>query len=184
LNLRNRVRNFVNAVQNMRVTDVLPDHIEKYLATRNVSADTKDADCRAVSSFFTWCMKGKRHWAVNNSCFAVEIEGASDDDAHEPVVLPVTDCERLLRAAEAFGNGRLVPYPTSAPSPMAGAPAPAPQYAPRMPYAPGASPSQGRAVYAPAPQPAYYQQSALALVAQQPYPQPAPVASLWSPKPS
>jgi hypothetical protein len=59
-------------------------------------------------------------------------------------------------------------YPTSAPIPMAGAPAPAPQYAPRMPYAPGASPSQGRAVYAPAPQAAYYQQPAPAPLAQYP----------------
>jgi len=70
-------------------------------------------------------------------------------------------------------------YPTSAPSPMAAAPAPAPQYAPRPAYAPGASPSQGRAVYAPAPQPAYYQQPAPAPVPKypQPYPQPAPMAA-------
>ena len=58
----------------MRVTDVLPEHIEHYLAQRNVSPNTKDANCRAISSFFTWCMKGKRHWCVNNPCYAVEIE--------------------------------------------------------------------------------------------------------------
>jgi site-specific recombinase XerD len=69
------VTHFVTNVGNLRVTDVLPEHIEKYLAQRNVSANTKDADCRAISSFFTWCMKGKRHWCVNNPCYAVEIEG-------------------------------------------------------------------------------------------------------------
>ena len=109
-NLRNRVSHFINNTGNMRVTDVLPDHIEHYLAQRNVSANTKDADCRAISSFFTWCMKGKRHWAINNPCYAVEIEGLTADDDREPVVLPVSECEALLRAAEKFENGHLVPY--------------------------------------------------------------------------
>lgn len=108
--LRRRVTHFVNNVGNLRVTDVVPDHIENYLAHRNVSANTKDANCRAISSFFTWCMKGKRHWAVNNPCYAVEIEGLTSDDDREPVVLAVKECEALLRAAEKFENGRLVAY--------------------------------------------------------------------------
>lgn len=108
--LRRRVTHFVKNVPNLRVTDVLPDHIENYLAHRNVSANTKDANCRAISSFFTWCMKGKRHWTINNPCYAVEIEGLTSDDDREPVVLAVKECEALLRAAEKFENGRLVPY--------------------------------------------------------------------------
>src|SRR5262249_45634574 len=58
LNLKHRVKNFVTAVGNVRVIDVIPEHVENYLANRDVSPDTKDADCRAISSFFTWCMKG------------------------------------------------------------------------------------------------------------------------------
>jgi len=108
--LRRRVTHFVKNVPNLRVTDVLPDHIENYLAHRNVSANTKDANCRAISSFFTWCMKGKRHWAINNPCYAVEIEGLTSDDDREPVVLAVQECAALLRAAEKFENGRLLPY--------------------------------------------------------------------------
>ncbi len=108
--LRRRVTHFVRNTGNMRVTDVLPDHIEKYLANRNVSANTKDANCRAISSFFTWCMKGKRHWAINNPCYAVEIEGLTSDDDREPVVLAVKECEALLRAAEAHEEGQLVSY--------------------------------------------------------------------------
>lgn len=108
--LRRRVTHFVKNVPNLRVTDVLPDHIENYLAHRNVSANTKDANCRAISSFFTWCMKGKRHWAINNPCYAVEIEGLTSDDDREPVVLAVNECEALLRAAEKFESGRLVAY--------------------------------------------------------------------------
>ena len=55
-------------------------------------------------------MKGKRHWCINNPCYAVEIEGRTGDDDREPVLLAVEECERLLRAAEGFENGRLVPY--------------------------------------------------------------------------
>ena len=108
--LRNRVEHFVANTGNVRVTDVLPEHIEKYLAQQVVVPNTKDGYCRALSSFFSWCMKGKRHWCVNNPCYAVEIEGLTSDDDREPVVLPLSDCEALLRAAEKFENGRLVPY--------------------------------------------------------------------------
>jgi integrase len=110
LNLRRRVTNFVRGVGNKRVIDVVPEHIEHYLATRNVSPITKDAERRAVSSFFVWCMKGKRHWAINNPCYAVEIEGVAGNGDHEPVVMPVDECEKLLRAAEGFEGGKLVPY--------------------------------------------------------------------------
>ncbi len=109
-NLRQRVTRFVSNLGNLRVTDVLPEHIEHFLSNRNVSANTKDADRRALSSFFLWCMKGKRHWAVNNPCYAVEIEGFATADDHEPVVLPVDECRALLQAAEKIQKGRSVPY--------------------------------------------------------------------------
>ena len=108
--LRNRVEHFVANTGNVRVTDVLPEHIEKYLAQQAVVPNTKDGYCRALSSFFSWCMKGKRHWCVNNPCYAVEIEGLTSDDDREPVVLPLSDCEALLRAAEKFEKGHLLPY--------------------------------------------------------------------------
>ena len=109
-NLRNRVGNFVKGVGNKRVIDVMPEHVESYLAQREVTPETKDGDRRAISSFFSWCLKGKRHWCLNNPCYAVEVEGASRDHDREPVVLPVGDCEKLMRAAEAFAGGKLVPY--------------------------------------------------------------------------
>ena len=108
--LRNRVEHFVANTGNVRVTDVLPEHIEKYLAQQAVVPNTKDGYCRALSSFFSWCMKGKRHWCVNNPCYAVEIEGLTSDDDREPVVLPLSECAALLRAAEKFESGHLVPY--------------------------------------------------------------------------
>ena len=109
-NLRGRVTHFVKRVGNLRVIDVLPEQVEHYLAQQNISANSKDAYCRAISSFFSWCMKGKRHWTVNNPCYAVEIEGVTADEDREPEVLPVKECEALLRAAEQFKGGRVVPY--------------------------------------------------------------------------
>lgn len=109
-NLRGRVSHFVNNTTNVRVTDVLPEHIEKYLAHLDITQDSKNGYRKKLSSFFSWCMKGKRHWCVNNPCYAVEIEGMTSDDDREPVVLPVSECETLLRAAEKFAKGHLVPY--------------------------------------------------------------------------
>ncbi len=69
--LRSRLAHCVSNSANSRVTDVLPLHIEKYLARQDVTANTKDGYCRAISSFFSWCMQGKRHWCVNNSCAGI-----------------------------------------------------------------------------------------------------------------
>jgi len=109
-NQRGRVKHLVRHLPNMRVTDILPEHIEQYLMKLPISAESKAGYQKKISSFFTWCMKGKRHWCVNNPCYAVEIEGLTDDDDREPVVLPVSECEAFLRAAENFENGHLVPY--------------------------------------------------------------------------
>jgi integrase len=109
-NLRARVKQFVARMPNMRVVDVLPEHLEHFLAQLNISQDSKNWYRKRLSSFFAWCMKGKRHWCVNNPCYAVEIEGLRREDDREPVVLPVKECRELLRAAERFEKGRLVPY--------------------------------------------------------------------------
>jgi len=109
-NQRGRVRHFIKRMPNLRVIDVLPEHVEQYLATLKICPDSKDGYRRKLSSFFSWCMKGKRHWTVNNPCYAVEVEGGRRDEEQEPVVLAVAACEALLRAAETFEDGRLVPY--------------------------------------------------------------------------
>jgi integrase len=109
-NQRGRVRHFIKRMPNLRVIDVLPEHVEQYLATLKICPDSKDGYRRKLSSFFSWCMKGKRHWTVNNPCYAVEVEGGRRDEEHEPVVLAVPECEALLRAAEKYEDGKLVPY--------------------------------------------------------------------------
>lgn len=106
-NLRVRLNIFSNSVRNLRVADVTPEVIDGYLDKRNVGAGSKDNDRRAVSRFFSWCMDRKRRWATANPCAAVRVALA---EKAPPAILTVDECERLLWAAEAFKDGRLVPY--------------------------------------------------------------------------
>jgi integrase len=107
-NLRLRVGAFGNNIGSVRVADITRSVVESYLEKRNVSPASRDNDRRAVSRFFSWCMKNKREWTATNPCHGVEVEQAEDNAP--PKVLSLAQCEKLLRAAEAYRNGRLVPY--------------------------------------------------------------------------
>jgi integrase len=77
------------------------------LGKRTVSAKTKDNDRRAISRFFSWCIERPRRWAAMNPCR--EIRTARCDDV-PPAILAVKECKALLTEAQAFEEGRLVPY--------------------------------------------------------------------------
>lgn len=104
---RIRMTLFKNTTRNLRVADVTPETIDAFLASRKVSASGKDTDRRAVSRFFSWCIERPRRWAVANPCREVRVEMG---EAKPPQVLSVPDCEKLLRAAEGYKGGLLVPY--------------------------------------------------------------------------
>src|ERR1051325_4997320 len=106
-NLRPRVNVFFTCVPKMRVADVTPDTIDTYLGKRAVSPKSKDNDRRAVSRFFSWCIERPRRWSTMNPCREIRI--ARGDDA-PPAVLSLKECKALLRKAESFEQGRLVPY--------------------------------------------------------------------------
>lgn len=106
-NLKTRVNVFCNSVANLRVCDVTPETIDGFLDARTVSAATKDNDRRAVSRFFSFCIDRKRRWATVNPCRAVTVD---QDEASAPQVLTVDQCRNLLKAAQKFKGGRLLPY--------------------------------------------------------------------------
>lgn len=106
-NLRRRVNVFVNSVPNMRVADITPDTIEGFLAKRDVAATSKDNDRRAVSGFLSWCMDRKRRWIAVNPCSAVKVE---QGEKAPPAILTLDQCKTILKKAEKFKAGRLVPY--------------------------------------------------------------------------
>jgi integrase len=104
---RIRMGVFKNSVGNHRVSDVTPEIIDQFLATRDVSPAGKDTDRRAVSRFFSWCIDRQRRWTTANPCRAVRVEMA---EKAPPSVLTVKDCKKLLRAAETHKGGMLAPY--------------------------------------------------------------------------
>ena len=101
-----RMNVFKGSTPNIRIAEFTPEHIDTFLATRNVSASGKDTDRRAVSRFFSWCIERPRYWATSNPCREVKTEVKRK----RAVVLTVDQCEHLLRAAENYKRGKLVPY--------------------------------------------------------------------------
>ena len=104
---RTRMTVFKNSVPNLRVVDVTPETMDRFLATRKTSPSSKDTDRRAVSRFFSWCIERPRRWLLANPCREVRVERG---EAAAPTVLSVEDCGRLLNAAEAHKSGLLAPY--------------------------------------------------------------------------
>lgn len=101
---RNRAEVFVNQLGLVRVADVTPEQIEKYLGRLDVSATTKQNNKLAISRFFSWCMARPRQWRKDNPCAVIKIDR---DEPGEPEILTPEQCEKLLRAAEA---NHMAPY--------------------------------------------------------------------------
>jgi integrase len=101
---KTRMKMFRDGVSNARIADVTPEFIEAYLSGRKTSAGGKDTDKRAISRFFSWCIERPRRWAVTNPCREVKI---AKGEAAPIQILPVKDCQKLLRASAPAG---LAPY--------------------------------------------------------------------------
>jgi Site-specific recombinase XerD len=108
-NLKARVEMFGNGIRNLRVAEITPETIEAYLGKRNVEKATKDNDRRALSRFFSWCIVSPQKWISGNPAKKQVRERLRQRDTL-PAVLTVSQCEGLLRAAERYREGRLVPY--------------------------------------------------------------------------
>jgi integrase len=113
-NLRLRVGMFSNSIGNLRVSDITPDTIYAYLekrtnGERGVTVASSDNDRRALSKFFGWCQQRPRQWIRQNPA-RKETREKKRRSGKTPVVMSVDECKALLRAAEGFKDGRLVPY--------------------------------------------------------------------------
>jgi integrase len=101
---KNRIEPFINSLGLVRVADVSPEMIEKYIGRLKVSQVTKGNLKRGISRFFTWCMARPRCWRKDNPARVVVVE---QDERGEPEILTVDQCDKLLCAAEPAG---LAPY--------------------------------------------------------------------------
>jgi len=106
-NLKIRVDIFANSVANVTLSAITPEFVEEYLDKRNVSGATRDNDRRALSRFFSWCIERPRRWMASNPARDVKVERG---EKQPPAILTVDQCEKLLRAAEDYENGKLAPY--------------------------------------------------------------------------
>src|ERR1017187_7643511 len=93
-NYHDRMRVFINSVENYRMDAITPEMVDGYLAKRNVSPLSKVADCRVIKAFFSWTIAHPRRWLTINPAAAVTIELR---ERHEPAVLTVPQCKALLR---------------------------------------------------------------------------------------
>jgi integrase len=100
---------FVQFVGEVRVVDLTLDHVSRYLDGLDIKPDSRDAKRKIISSFFNWCMQPERRWCHQNPCLSLKIEGVSKAGEREPQVFSVEDCTKLLRSAETYRNGEMVP---------------------------------------------------------------------------
>jgi integrase len=105
--LKTRINVFGNSTRNLPVGEITPDMIEDFCRKLDVTPTTQDNYRRAVSRFFSWCIERPRRWATLNPCSAIKIKRG---EIPPPSILTVSECEKLLRAAEASKAGALVPY--------------------------------------------------------------------------
>jgi len=103
---RLRASAFVNSTRNIRVSELTPEVIESFLdgiKTPRTRINYKFG----ISRFMSWCVERPRRWTDKNPCAAIKIRIG---DVEPPQILTVEQCEKLVRAAEKFKGGRLVPY--------------------------------------------------------------------------
>jgi integrase len=100
-----RMNIFKNSVSNVRVSEVTPEIIEKFLEGRKISACGKDTDRRAISRFFSWAIERPRRWVTSNPCREVKTTFKKGP----PQILTVAECEKLLKAAEKYRRGICAP---------------------------------------------------------------------------
>src|SRR5262245_1529602 len=102
--LESRFRAFVPAFTGRNVSEVNHSAIEAWVAKQGQSAWTRKGALRDVKTLFAFCVK--RGYVNLNPCERLESIKIADA---APVILSVSDCEKLLNAALAVDAG-LIPY--------------------------------------------------------------------------
>ncbi len=97
---KTRISVFKNSVPNVRVSQMTPEFVEKFLSDLKVMPEGKDTYRRAISRFCSWCIERPRRWMASNPCREVRIERG---EKAPPAVLSVKECRKGLRAARKEG---------------------------------------------------------------------------------
>ena len=103
-NLRGRVGMFSRLHGAKHVAEVTPDDCRDFVFRKGTSPRNQINDRLAVSNFLNWCVR--RQFATVNLMEAVDKPAV---DSHEPSVLTLADCRKLLAAARDYKDGLLLP---------------------------------------------------------------------------
>lgn len=104
-NLRGRLGMFARLCGPKHVAEITPDDCRDFVFRKGTSSRNQINDRLAASNFLNWCVR--RQFAVQNNMAGVDTPTV---DAHEPGILSVGDCRRLLAAARDYKDGLLLPY--------------------------------------------------------------------------
>lgn len=104
-NLRGRLKMFSKSYGTKQVSEVTNDDCREFVFRTGTSPRNQINDRLVVANFLNWCLR--RQFAAMNAMQAVDKPSA---DIHEPKVLSLPDCRRLLIAARDYKEGLLLPY--------------------------------------------------------------------------
>ena len=104
-NLTGRVGMFSRLHGTKHVAEVTHDDCRDFVFRKGTSPRNQINDRLAVSNFLNWCVR--RQFATTNHMEAVDKPAV---DSHEPSVLSLGDCRKLLAAARDYKGGLLLPY--------------------------------------------------------------------------
>jgi integrase len=104
-NLRGRLGMFSRRYGSKHVAEVSHDDCREFVFREGTSPRNQINDRLAVSNFLNWCVR--RQFAATNAMAKVDRPGV---DTHEPQVLFLGDCRKLLAASRSYKKGMLLPY--------------------------------------------------------------------------
>jgi len=104
-NLRGRLGMFSRVLGEKFVGQVTTDDCRDFVFRKGTSPRNQINDRLAGSNFLNWCVR--RQFATRNNMASVDKPAV---DAHEPCILSLGDCRKLLAAARAYKDGLLLPY--------------------------------------------------------------------------
>ncbi len=104
-NLKGRLGMFHRLYGAKNVSDLTTDDCRDFVMRDNTGPRTQINNRLAGSNFLNWCLR--RKYTTANPMLTVDKPAT---DSHEPSVLAVQDCRRLLSAAREYNDGVLLPY--------------------------------------------------------------------------
>lgn len=104
-NLNGRVGMFSRLHGTKNVSEITFDDCRDFVFRDGTSPRNQINDRLAVSNFLNWCVR--RQFATANHMETVDKPAV---DTHEPQVLALVDCRKLLAAARNYKDGVLLPY--------------------------------------------------------------------------